>query len=75
MVLHCIQEGLQVLVVQLDLAVLRLVDVRLEAFRPTVRVVALQDVDQVVDVRCRQSQGFDLQRQSIGFDFSKKINS
>ena len=46
----------------LRLLVPLLMDVRLEAFRPTVRVVALQDVDQVVDVRCRQPQGFDLQR-------------
>ena len=46
----------------LRLLVPLLMDVRLEAFRPTVRVVALQDVDQVVDVRCRQPQGFDLHR-------------
>jgi len=58
----------------LRLLVPLLVDVRLEAFRPTVRVVALQDVDQVVDVRGRQSQGFDLAQFRVAGDIGDAIS-
>ena len=43
-----------------------LVNVRLEALGPTVWIVALQHVYQVVDVRRRQPQRFDLKLRALG---------